>query len=62
MSIEEDVHEVHLTDDIDQVQKLAEDELANVDIVSPDVPEDVVDDDVPLVVGRLSPCVQRLRV
>ena len=62
MSIEEDVHEVHLSEDIDEVEELAEDELANIDVVGPDIPEDVVDDHVPLVLCRLSSRVQSLCV
>ena len=34
VSVEELVHEVHLTDDVDQVEELAEDELVGVGIVS----------------------------
>ena len=35
MSVEKIVHEVHLTDDVDQVEELTEDELVGVGIVFP---------------------------
>ena len=51
MSVEEDIHEVHLSDDVDEVEKLTEDELVHVDVVGADVVSDVVHDDVPLLLG-----------
>ena len=39
---EEVVHEVHLADDVDQVEELAEDELVDVEVVGAQVPHHVV--------------------
>ena len=60
MSVEENIHEIHLSNNIDKVEELAEDELANIDIVGSDIPEDVIDDHMPLVLGGLSSSIQSL--
>ena len=43
LATKECVHQVHLDEDVDQVQKLTKDELVDVDVVSSDVPEDIID-------------------
>ena len=58
MSVEEDIHEVHLSDDVDEVEKLTEDELVHVYVVGADIVSDVVHDDVPLLLGCRPPDVQ----
>ena len=42
VAIEEDVHEVHLTHDVNEVEELTEDELVHVHVVCLDVPRDIV--------------------
>ena len=62
ISVEEDVHEIHLSDDIDQVEELAEDELVNIDIVGFEIPQDVTDNDASSFLGRFFSCIQSLCV
>ena len=42
LSPEEVIHEVHLANDVDQVEELAEDELVDVEVVGAQVPHNVV--------------------
>ena len=43
LTTKESVHQVHLADDVDQVQELTKDELVDVKVVFPDVPDDIID-------------------
>jgi len=62
ISVEEDVHEIHLSDDIDKVEELAEDELVNIDIVGFEIPQDVTDNDASSFLSRFFTRIQSLCV
>ena len=42
VTIKEDIHQVHLTNDVNQIEKLTENKLVHINIVSSDVSDDIV--------------------
>ena len=61
-STEEDVHEIHLPEDVDQVQELTEDELGDVEVVSPVVFVEIIHNNFSRLLRTLLSRVQRWAV
>ena len=53
LSSKESIHQVHLSDNVNQIQELAKDEFVDIQIVCTDVSEDVVNYDTSSVLGCL---------
>ena len=60
MTVEKSIHEIELDNDVDQIKKLTKNKLVHIDIVSPDVSDDVIDYNMSPSICRLSFCIKTL--